>query len=220
MQNYLKRETGTILKNRINLKLYDDYELIFTKKTLILGYGGVFTSVVTLHGYLQPHFNYQDMSKNRSIFPCDLLKTIIEDKPHLLGVLSRFGLSFGFGDKTVGEACKEDNVHTGSFLAVSNFLYGQNYSQFEISLPALMEYLRKAHTHFLDFLLPSIRRKLIEAINCTDINDVAFLLLKFYDDYVQEVHNHMNHENDEVFRYVSDLLNGITNDQFRITDYS
>ena len=83
-----------------------------------------------------------------------------------------------------------------------------------------MSYLRKAHTHFLNFLLPSIRRKLIEAINCTDINDVAFLLLKFYDDYVQEVHNHMNHENDEVFRYVSDLLNGITNDQFRITDYS
>ena len=38
----------------------------------------------------------------------------------------------------LGEACKEDNVHMESFLAVSNFLYGQNYSQFEISLPALM----------------------------------------------------------------------------------
>ena len=104
------------------------------------------------------------MSKNQSIFPGDRLKAIIEDEPHILGVLSRFGLSFGFGDKTVGEACKEDNVHMESFLAVSNFLYGQNYSQFEISLPALMGYLRKAHTHFLDFLLPSIRRKLIEAI--------------------------------------------------------
>ena len=190
------------------------------EKTLIFRYGVVFNSDVTLHGYLQPNFNYQDMSKNRSIFPCDLLKTIIEDEPHLLGVLSRFGLSFGFGDKTVGEACKEDNVHTGSFLAVSNFLYGHNYSQFEIALPALMGYLRKAHTHFLNFLLPSIRRKLIEAINYSDINDVAFLLLKFYDEYVQEVHNHMNHENNEVFRYVSDLLNGITNEQFRITDYS
>ena len=101
------------------------------------------------------------------------------------------------------------------------FLYGQNYSQFEISLPiALMGYLRKAHTHFLDFLLPSIRRKLIEAINCSDINDVAFLLLKFFDDYVKEVHNHMEHENDEVFCYVTNLLNDVTNEQFRITDYS
>ena len=160
------------------------------------------------------------MSKNQSIFPGDRLKAIIEDEPHILGVLSRFGLSFGFGDKTVGEACKEDNVHMESFLAVSNFLYGQNYSQFEISLSALMGYLRKAHTHFLDFLLPSIRRKLIEAINCSDINDVAFLLLKFFDDYVKEVHNHMEHENDEVFCYVTELLNDVTNEQFRITDYS
>lgn len=160
------------------------------------------------------------MSKNQSIFPGDRLKAIIEDEPHILGVLSRFGLSFGFGDKTVGEACKEDNVHMESFLAVSNFLYGQNYSQFEISLPALMGYLRKAHTHFLDFLLPSVRRKLIEAINCSDINDVAFLLLKFFDDYVKEVHNHMEHENDEVFYYVTNLLNGVTNEQYRITDYS
>ena len=160
------------------------------------------------------------MSKNQSIFPGDRLKAIIEDEPHILGVLSRFGLSFGFGDKTVGEACKEDNVHMESFLAVSNFLYGQNYSQFEISLSALMGYLRKAHTHFLDFLLPSIRRKLIEAINCSDINDVAFLLLKFFDDYVKEVHNHMEHENDEVFCYVTNLLSGVTNEQFRITDYS
>ena len=122
------------------------------------------------------------MSKNQSISPSERLKNIIEEEPHILGVLSRFGLSFGFGDKTVSEACKEDNVHMESFLAVSNLLYGQNYSQFEIALPALMDYLRKAHTHFLNFLLPSIRRKLIEAINYSDINDVALLLLKFYDE--------------------------------------
>lgn len=191
-----------------------------TEKIPIFRYGVGLIIIVILHGDLRTLFNYQAMPKNQSIFPGDRLKTIIEDEPRLLGVLSRFGLSFGFGDKTVCEACMEDNVHVGSFLAVSNFLYGQNYSQFEISLPALMDYLRKAHTHFLDFLLPSIRRKLIEAINSSDINDVAFLLLKFYDDYVQEVHNHMNHENDEVFCYVTNLLNGVTNEQFRITDYS
>lgn len=173
-----------------------------------------------MHGDSRPGFNYYTMVKNQSIFPDDRFKTIIEDEPHLLGILSRFGLSFGFSDKTVREVCKEDNVHMESFLAVSNFLYGQNYSQFEIDLPALMGYLRKSHTHFFNFLLPSIRKKLIEAINYSDINDVAFLLLKFYDEYVQEVHNHINYENNDVFHYVSDLLNGITNEQFRITDYS
>ncbi len=161
------------------------------------------------------------MAKNSKIFTPELrLRTIIEENPHLLGVLSRFGISFGFGDKSVREACGDDRVDMNSFLAVCNFLCDKNYSAYTISLPTLMAYLRKAHTHFLEFLLPSIRRKLIEAINCSDINDAAFLLLKFFDDYVREVHNHMQHENDEVFSYVSHLLAGEVNGNFRITDYS
>ena len=159
--------------------------------------------------------------KNKNTFtPDDAVKTLIEANPNLLGVLDRFGLSLGFGDKNVREVCKEDNVDMNSFLAVCNFLCGGNYSAYSISLPASMSYLRKAHTHFLEFMLPSIRRKLIEAINCSDINNVAFLLLKFFDDYVQEVHNHMQHENDEVFCYVSRLLEGNVTEDFRITEYS
>lgn len=160
------------------------------------------------------------MPINQAIHSGDRLRNIIESEPQLLGAMSRFGLSFGFGDKTVGRACREDGVHLESFLAVCNFLCGQNYSGFEISLPSLMGYLRKAHSHFLDFLLPAIRRKLIEAINCSDINDVAFLLLKFFDDYVMEVRNHMAFENDEVFTYVDNLLDKRETDRFRITDYS
>ena len=161
------------------------------------------------------------MARIQNVFsPDDRLRIIIEKNPKLLGVLGRFGLSLGFGDKTVREVCREDNVDMNSFLAVSNFLCGQNYSDYKISLYALMSYLRKAHTHFLDFLLPTIRRKLIEAINCSEINDVAFLLIKFFDDYVQEVYNHMHHENDNVFVYVSHLLNGEIDENFRITNYS
>lgn len=161
------------------------------------------------------------MLRNSSAYtPDDQLRLLIEENPNLLGVLSRFGLSFGFGDKRVKDACKDDGVDLNSFLAVCNFLCGKNYSAYPISLPALMNYLRKAHVHFLDYLLPSIRRKLIEAINHSDISDVAFLLLKFYDDYVSEVHNHMQHENDDVFSYVSRLLSGEISENFRIRDYS
>lgn len=145
---------------------------------------------------------------------------MIEENPHLLGVVGRFGLSFGFADKTVMTVCAEDNVDMESFLAVCNLLCGRNCSVSGISLPALMGYLGKAHVHFTDFLLPSIRKKLIDAINCSDINDITFLLLRFFDDYVQEVRNHMRYENDEVFAYVSKLLEGDTSGNFRIADYS
>ena len=161
------------------------------------------------------------MASDKPVFlPHDRLRSLIESYPRLLGVVGRFGLSLGFGDKSVAQVCEEDNVDWNTFLAVCNCLCGGDYARYSISLAALMDYLRKAHTHFLDFLLPSIRRKLIEAINCSDINDVAFLLLKFFDDYVHEVRNHMQHENNEVFQYVTSLLGGDITDGFRITQYS
>ncbi len=158
--------------------------------------------------------------QKQAFIPEDKVKTLIEENRQLLVVINRFGLSFGFGDKTVRTVCREDSVHCGTLLAVCNFVSGRNYSHNEIDLPSLMAYLRRAHSYFLDFLLPSIRRKLIESINCSDINNVAFLLLKFFDDYVIEVENHMNHENDIIFSYVDSLLNGNRKLNFRIIDYS
>lgn len=161
------------------------------------------------------------MGKRIDIFTeNDTLKTLIEENQSLIGVLGRFGLSLGFGDKTVKMACAEDGVDCSTFLAVCNLICGKQYAAIDISLTSMMGYLRHAHTYFLDFLLPSIRRKLIEAINYTDVNDVAFLLLKFYDEYVIQVHNHMNHENDTIFSYVSLLLDNNVPSDYRISEYS
>lgn len=157
---------------------------------------------------------------NSPFKPESQLRNVIGGRPILLGVLCRFGLSFGFGEKSVEEACKEDNVDAASFLAVCNLLTGRKVSENPISLPAMMNYLRKAHVHFLEFLLPSIRRKLIEAVNISGISDVAFLLLKFFDEYVKEVERHMHHENNEVFQYVDQLLQGNIQGGFRISEYS
>lgn len=148
------------------------------------------------------------------------LRDVLEEHPELIGVTTRFGIAFGFGDKSVGDVCGRDGVDCGSFLAVCNYLIGSDFRDETISLPSLMGYLKKAHVYFLDYLLPAIRRKLIDAINRSPVDDVAFLLLKFYDEYVEEVRTHMHHENDEVFKYVGALMNGEINQKFRITDYS
>lgn len=51
-----------------------------------------------------------------------------------------------------------------------------------------------------------IRRRLIEAIDCSGSDEVAFLILRFYDEYVVEVRRHMEYENRKVFRYVEDYI--------------
>lgn len=150
----------------------------------------------------------------------DKMRDLIDDNNLILLVLSRFGIHFGFGDSTIADVCHENNVDCPTFLAVANLIAGKNYTGYSVSLPALMDYLKRAHTYFSEFILPGIRRKLIEALNCNDVNDVAFLILKFYDDYTVEVQNHMKHENDVIFTYVEKLLHGQPTGRFNIAKYS
>lgn len=143
------------------------------------------------------------------------MRDAIADTPVLLMALSRFNIPLGFGDDTIAEVCKRSGVDTDTFVAVASLIAGRKLPLRAVSLPTLMAYLRSAHTYFIDYHLPQIRRKLIDAINCSGGEDVALVILRFFDDYVGEVINHMNHENTEVFTYVDNLLQG-----HRDTDYS
>ncbi len=152
--------------------------------------------------------------------PDHKLSSMIEENNLLLMVIARFGISFGFGDKSVRQVCADNNVHCDTFITVCNFIANRSYNASAVSLPSLMQYLRSAHTYFLDFLLPAIRYKLLQSVNCTQIDDIAVLLLRFFDSYVRDVRQHMEHENREIFTYVDRLLAGEVADTFRIADYS
>lgn len=147
---------------------------------------------------------------------------IVRDNYSLLQVVSRFGLSLGFGEQTVQAVCQSCGVDTATFLAVVNLLNrpeatdachpdfgsarGAGAEGMALQLPTLLQYLRQSHAYFLDFCLPGIRRRLMEAIDCSMQNEVAFLLLKFFDQYMNEVRKHMHYEDTQVFPYVERLL--------------
>lgn len=155
----------------------------------------------------------------------DRLCDLIDDNFKLLMVMSRFGISLGFGEKSVKEVCEAENVDCDTFLAVANFISSEQTSFSveelpKLSIPSLMDYLKNAHTYFLDFVLPMLRRKLIEAIDCSREDNVAFLILKFFDVFVNEVREHMQYENEQVFSYVEELLGGKLNCKFNITKFA
>ena len=142
-------------------------------------------------------YNRYNMDRLQKYKPSDKMIDLISDNYSLLQVMSRFGLSLGFGDKTVKEVCEMNGVDCRTFLVVVNFM-AEGFSRMdgetdELSIPALVDYLRQAHIYFLDFCLPAIRRKLLEAIDCSE-NDVSFLILKFFDEYMREVRKHMEYE--------------------------
>ena len=148
------------------------------------------------------------------------MREILRDNSLLVKTVGRFGLAFGFGDDTVTSICNNNGVDTATFLTVCNLLSGYPYESNSVSLQSLTEYLKKAHTGFLDISLPRIRHHLIEAINHTTPNEVEILFMRFFDEYVEEVSNHMNFENDVVFPYVEKLSNGQADGSFNIHRYS
>ena len=160
------------------------------------------------------------MSKKHIYIPNDKMADIICDNYSLLQVMSRFGLPLGFGDYTVEEVCPSHQVDCRTFLAVANFInkgHSRSSASIEdISVESLMTYLKNAHHYFLDFQLPTIRRKLLEAIDCSMDNEVTFLILTFFDNYVKEVRNHMSYEDTHVFTYVDKLLKGEKSEDYDI----
>lgn len=153
--------------------------------------------------------------------PSDKMITLIKDNYSVLQALGSFGISLGFGDKTVSETCEMNNVDTYTFLAVVNYTingYGEFENDEQISVPTLLHYLRASHTYYLDFQLPFIRRELQESI-CED-DPLGMLIMKLYEGYAQEIRRHMKYEEKTLFPYVQSLIDGHPMNDYNVETFS
>ena len=151
----------------------------------------------------------------------DKMISLIRDNYDLLQMLGSFGISLGFGDKTVEETCADNHVDTYTFLAVVNFSingYSDAPSDDKLSVPTLMHYLQASHAWYLEFQLPFIRRELEESLNQDD--SLGKLILSFYDEYAHEIRRHMHYEQRVLFPYVESLLDGKPTGDYNIETFS
>lgn len=125
---------------------------------------------------------------------CDLMS----HEEDAIQIISRFGLEMGVGEQTIEQVCDSHGVHTPTFLAVVNYkVFKLRALPADIDIPTLQRYLHNAHTYFLDFRLPRLRRSLIEAIIPADpTTKIPGLILRCYDEFVDEIRTHIQHENE------------------------
>lgn len=151
--------------------------------------------------------SYSEKESLKPFVHSDRLRDLIDKNNRLLTTIGHFGISLGFGDSTVTEVCHQQNVDIPTFLTVANFLSQRPYAVATVKVPPLMEYLKGSHNYFINYFLPSIRRKLIEAVTLGDSDiEVSLLLLRFYDEYVNDITSHMKYEDENVFSYISNLI--------------
>lgn len=151
----------------------------------------------------------------------DKMISLIRDNYNLLQSLGSFGISLGFGDKTVKQVCDDQNVDTNTFLSVVNFTingYREMDDVSRLSVPTLLQYLKASHDYFIGFQLPFIRKELVDALDEND--NLARLILKLYDEYSRSVTQHMKYEEKTVFPYVESLIAGKPMANYAIDMYS
>ena len=154
----------------------------------------------------------------------DRMSDLIEDNYSLLQVLSRFGMSLGFGDQTVGEVCESSQVDTATFLLIINFIHS-GYTQLtddvsNLSVAALLDYLRQSHVYFLDYVLPRIHQDLHSALQENPENAINHLIHQQFDNYLSSVEKHMRYEERTLFPYVEQLLRHQVDSTFELQTFS
>lgn len=150
----------------------------------------------------------------------DKICELIAHEEDAIQIISRFGLEMGVGEQTIAEVCEAHEVHTPTFLSVVNYkVFHQKATPSEIDIPTLQRYLQNAHAYFLDFRLPRLRRALVEALLPADpTTKIPGLILRCYDEFVDEIRTHIEHENAGLFdehehddRRITDKLTEIKN---------
>lgn len=137
------------------------------------------------------------------------LGDVLTEHYQILLLLSRFGISLGFGDKTVKAVCDDNGVDCRTFLAVCNYVAsGDSSCYHDVDIKAMMRFLRLAHKYYLEFLLPELRVKLVNIIGTLPDEKFSSLVIKLFDSYCLEVRKHLEYEDKVLFDYTSRLVDG------------
>lgn len=136
-----------------------------------------------------------------------MAEVILKDY-RLLPIVFRFGLTLGFGNKTVEEICKEKDIDTDFFLEIlnshHNSVYFPNNHLSDFKADIIIKYLTNTHAYYLENKVPRIESyiaKLEKEVAADDIKNINLLRCFFYE-YRSEIEVHFKVEEERVFPYI------------------
>lgn len=155
------------------------------------------------------------MNKNLPITPQMKMADVIHRDYRLIPIIGRFGIDFGFGNKSVGEVCDENDINTWFFLEIVNSYHNPQYFPQEqlqkFSAKQIIAYLSSTHSYYKDVKIPEIQGYIdeMEKKASEEHTNNVKLLNDFFKGYVEELELHLEHEDKEIFPYVIELENAL-----------
>lgn len=135
---------------------------------------------------------------NRTLFTGRMkMADMIASNYDLILMLPRFGIPLGFGEKTVKEVCRDNNVDDHFFLTVCNIYTFDDFRPDDEELSRIdnrlvAEHLRASHRYYLEERLPHLQHHLDHITE--KAGQSGEILRKYYADYCREVREHVRRE--------------------------
>ena len=161
--------------------------------------------------------------KSRLFSSDSRLSDLVTAHPSLLAMLTRLGISLGYGDRSIADVCESSGVDAEFFLLICNVYTFNNYVPSTATILGtdmrdLVPYLEKSHQYYVDKRLPHIERHL-DAIAKELQGRIGQVFLSFFKEYKNEVEAHFAHEERDVFPHIRALMSGKRDTTYSIGEF-
>lgn len=163
-----------------------------------------------------------------AIRPDTKVSDLIDRYPMMILMLEHLNINLGLHDKDVNELCAEHEIPVSLFQVIGNLFNGAYPDSHQINsgsdIDLILMYLENSHKHYVTEKFPLLTSYIAEIVKVNPHPEIE-LLKKFFDDYLDEVGEHLEYENSIVFPYVKWLLKKDIdpkldkNDRYSISEY-
>ena len=151
------------------------------------------------------------MNKNLPFTAKTKMADVIHLDYRLIPIIGRFGIEYGFGNKTVLDVCNTNNINVWFFLEIINSYHNPEYfpkkqlQNFNAQL--IIKYLSNTHTYYLNTKVPEIEGYINEMESKVSENNLKNiqLLNSFFKEYKIELKKHLEREEHHIFPYIESL---------------
>lgn len=148
------------------------------------------------------------MQTHNNIKLNDYLYQIIELNPFILLVFEHLQLFDVKKNQTIKSFCKEKKLNESLILSIFNIYNGNSkintLENCKECLPIIVKFLKHSHFYYKNEKYPLINQLLNELAQKSKAKEIK-LLKKFFEAYINEVNEHLDYEEKNVFPYVEKL---------------
>ncbi len=137
------------------------------------------------------------------------MSDLITENPKLLLLLEHFEIDFAVSDKSIKHLCSENKIDLPVFLVFGNLYNGFFPDKQEINalkdISTIIRFLKNSHRFYKHDKYPELNQFLKQLHEKHKTEDIQ-LIEKFFNDYFEEVLEHLDYEESVVFPYICRLI--------------